>query len=663
MAKVPMKRIEIIALLTDGKSVIERLQRRGVVDIMQYQGENDHHKVEKFNTEQSVRIFEKNASIINQALAVLDEYSPEKKSLLSAFEPRTAITTDRFEELASKAEESISVSNEIIALSQKVKENRASLKSNIQYRSSLESWCGLEVSMRFKGTGLTTAFIGTLPGAWDRETLLESLKIDPETSLPAEVQIIYSYSEQSGIFVLCHKDFKDECSKALRELGFALPAVITKSPPAEVIQEYKQKATQLENDIARFTANISDKADQRQHLLFTLDYLSMRADKYRALENLALTRSTMIINGYVPTEKADGLAAELQNKYTASITISQPTDDEEPPVAFKNVMPVAALEDITESYDMPSKTDVDPNAVMSFFYYAFFGLMLSDAGYGLIMVLVTGLILKLKKPEGNSRRNMQKFFLCGLSTIFWGALFGSWFGDVVRVVSGTFLGKEVILRPIWFDPVTKPMDLLIFSLVLGFIQVVVGLGVKFYMLWRERKRLDAIFDVGFWWVLFAGIVLLILPTAITTSLPLDTIGKVVALTGGAGLLFTGGRSSPGIAGKIFGGLGSLYGITGYFSDILSYCRLMALGLVTGIICSVVNTIGAMVGNGIIGAIMFILVFIAGHLINFGINALGAYVHCNRLQYVEFFSKFYEGGGRLFKPLNVNTKHYKFKEEH
>ncbi|MDD2363135.1 MAG: V-type ATP synthase subunit I [Oscillospiraceae bacterium] len=663
MAKVPMKRIEIITLLTDGKSVIERLQRRGVVDIMQYQGEDGQQKIEKVSTEQSVQIFEKNASIIDQAITVLDGYSPEKKSLLSAFEPRAAVTTEQFGEMALKAEESIRISNDIISLSQKIKENRASLKANNQYRASLESWRELEVPMRFKGTGLTAAFIGTLPGAWDRETLLESLKPDPETPLPAEVQIVYSYSEQSGIFVLCHKDYKDECSKSLRELGFALPSVITGKPPAQVIQEYEQKAQQLEDEIVRLTADIIDKADQRQQLLFTLDYLSMRADKYRALENLALTNSTMIINGYIPAEKADALANELQNKYIASVTVSQPTRDEEPPVAFKNAMPAAAIEDITESYDMPSKTDVDPNPVMAFFYYAFFGLMLSDAGYGLLMALATGFILKFKKPEGNTRRNMQKFFICGLSTIFWGALFGSWFGDIVRVVSSTFFGKEVILGPIWFDPVTQPMKLLVFSLILGFIQVVVGLGVKFYMLWREGKRLDAIFDVGFWWILFAGIILLILPMVITTSIPLGTIGKAVALIGVAGLLITGGRDSPSIVGKIFGGLGGLYGITGYFSDILSYCRLMALGLVTGIIGSVVNSIGSMMGDGILGAVMLGVVFIFGHLVNFGINALGAYVHCNRLQYVEFFSKFYEGGGRLFKPFNVNTKHYKFKEEH
>lgn len=257
------------------------------------------------------------------------------------------------------------------------------------------------------------------------------------------------------------------------------------------------------------------------------------------------------------------------------------------------------------------------------------------------------------------KRNMQKFMLCGLSTVFWGALFGSWFGSFVLKVN--LFGQEISLSPIWFDPVAQPMTLLILSFALGFIQVVVGLGVKFYMLWRSGDKLGAVFDIGFWWVLFAGI-LTVLASSMVSIPRLDTIGIGVAAAGAFGLLLTQGRSSPSIFGKLLGGLGSLYGITGYFSDILSYCRLMALGLVTGIIGTVVNTIGSMGGKGIAGTILFIIVFIFGHSVNLGINVLGAYVHCNRLQYVEFFSKFYEGGGRPYSPLKVNTKHYKFKEE-
>lgn len=613
-------------------------------------------------TAQSVRLFERNADSVNQALYILDEYSPVKKPLLSAFSPRVGLTTSEFAKMADKVELTIRKSHEIISLYKKIDERRARLKSLSNAAAVLETWRALEVPMKFTGTSKTRAFIGCLPGLWDRQALLTLLEPQTDTPFPAHVQIVYSRREQSGVFVLCHRDCEQICEKVLRENGFALPPQTTDKPPAEVISEYENEIGKIRLEIEDLSNSIAKNSGLRENMLFTLDYLAMRMDKYRALEQLAVTRRTIVINGYIPADKADALADELTEKHNACVTISQPSEQEQPPVAFKNSMPAAALEDITESYSMPSKTDVDPNAVMAVFYYLFFGLMLSDAGYGLIMTIATALILLFKKPEGNTRRNMQKFMLCGLSTIFWGALFGSWFGDIVRVVSLNFFGNEVKLAPIWFDPVTAPMKLLMFSLVLGFIHVVVGLGVKFYVLWRQGNRLDAVLDIGLWWVVFAGITLIIIPMATDTKLPLDTIGKGVAAAGALGLLVTQGRGSPSIIGKIMGGLGSLYGITGYFSDILSYCRLMALGLVTGIIGSVINTIGSLNGGGVGGAVMLTLVFIAGHSINLGINALGAYVHCNRLQYVEFFSKFYEGGGTLYSPLKVNTKMYKFKEE-
>ncbi len=663
MAKVHMKHIEIITLITDAKSVVERLQRRGVVDLIQYQSTDELDQFEKIDATQSINLFERNSSTVHQALAVLNKYVPENKSLLSSFSPRIGITTAEFAKMAENVEPSMRKSYEIISLDRKIDEHRINLKSLYNAIEALESWRMLEVPMRFSGTAQTKAFIGTLPGLWDREKLLSALKSSPDKPLLADVQIVYSYREQSGIFLLCHKEYEQDCERALREIGFALPPQMTDKIPTDAIANYESQVKYIKQDIKNLTDTICKMAEVRKQLVFTLDYLSMRVDKYRALEQFAITRRTMIIEGYVPADSSAILAAELMQKYTICVTVSEPSELDQPPVAFKNIMPAAAIEDITESYSIPSKTDVDPNPVMAVFYYLFFGLMLSDAGYGLLMTIATALVLYFKKPEGSMRRNMQKFMLCGISTVFWGALFGSWFGDIVSVVSLNFFGREVILAPIWFNPVSDPMKLLMFSLVLGFIQVVVGLGVKFYMLWNDGNRLDAVFDVGLWWVIFAGIVLVIAPMAIDTTMPLDKIGIAVAVAGAIGLVATQGRNSKGIFGKILGGIGSLYDITGYFSDILSYCRLMALGLVTGIIGSVVNTIGSLKGGGIGGAVMLTLVFIVGHSINLGINALGAYVHCNRLQYVEFFSKFYEGGGRLYSPLRVNTKMYKFKEEH
>ena len=265
---------------------------------------------------------------------------------------------------------------------------------------------------------------------------------------------------------------------------------------------------------------------------------------------------------------------------------------------------------------------------------------------------------------------MMKFFYCGLATTFWGFMYGSFFGDLVGAVSRGFFDGSVELPPIWFDPSKDPMKLLILSFLLGFLHICIGLGANFYKLWKNGDKVGAICDVGFWHLTFAGIAILVFPMVapmmapitIPDSVPLSDIGKYVALAGVAGLVLTGGRKAKGIVGKIIGGVGTIYGVTGYFSDLLSYSRLMALGLVTGIIGSVANMIGTLFGSGIVKLAIFIFVFLFFHAINLGISALGAYVHVNRLQYVEFFAKFYEGGGTMFHPFTGNTKHFKIKED-
>ena len=312
---------------------------------------------------------------------------------------------------------------------------------------------------------------------------------------------------------------------------------------------------------------------------------------------------------------------------------------------------------------MPAKKDIDPTPVMAVFYYLFFGLMLSDAGYGCLMVLVSALALKKFPLEGNMRKTMKMFLYSGVSTIFWGALFGTWFGDIVPVICKNFLHRPAPRMAIWFDPVSDPMKLLLFSLGLGILHLFLGLGVHFYQLWTAGKRWDAFCDT-------APIYLLVLGAApvgagMLTEVPaiLNTIGMYVMLVGVILIILTASRTSKNIFARLGGGLYGLYNAaSGYLSDVLSYSRLLALGLATGVIGQVVNLLGTIPENPIVKGILLFFVFIVGHTLNMAINMLGAYVHTNRLQYVELFSKFYEGGGRAFKPFAVHTKYVKFKEE-
>jgi len=326
--------------------------------------------------------------------------------------------------------------------------------------------------------------------------------------------------------------------------------------------------------------------------------------------------------------------------------IRKPEEDEETPVLLDNPRLVQPFEAITEMYSLPNSKEVDPNTLMAPFYFIFFGMMVSDAGYGLLMSIITGILLIKYKFEGLLDKLLRLLFLGGISTFIWGALFGGWFGDIVSAVTS---GRYSI-PPLWFNPMNNPMKLLICSLILGAIHLFVAMGIQGYKKIKEGKILDAIFDTGFWYIFLIGLGLLLLGGTA------GTIGKYMAITGAVLLVLTQGRSEKNIIKKFTKGVLSLYDAVGFMSDVLSYSRLLALGLATGVIASVINAMGTLIGFNPLGIIVLIIVFIVGHVFNLVINALGAYVHASRLQYVEFFGKFFEGGGKAYKPFKVNTKY-------
>ncbi|MBQ7039838.1 MAG: V-type ATP synthase subunit I, partial [Clostridia bacterium] len=406
---------------------------------------------------------------------------------------------------------------------------------------------------------------------------------------------------------------------------------------------------------------ISDCAERRGEIQMFYDHILMRRDKYTELEKLKQTELTFVMEGYVPESEAELVKQKLEETVSVYVNISDVPEDEEAPVLLKNNGFARPVEGITKTYSMPGRTDVDPNSIMAFFYYLFFGMMFSDAGYGLLLALGAGYLGFFAKVERGTKENMRMFCYCGISTTFWGLMYGSFFGNLIPVLGETFFGSVWTLKPIWLDPVQEPLTLLIVSVAMGLFQILIGLGIKFYMIWRQGEKLAAIFDVGLWMLVLSGICLFAGGMALGNSIVGD-VGMYAAIFGAAGLVLTQGRNSKNIIGKLFGGILSLYDITSYVSDALSYSRLMALGLATGVIAQVVNTMGSLAGGGVVGAVMFGAVFIVGHALNFAINCLGAYVHTNRLQYVEFFGKFYEGGGRAFAPLKMDTKYYEFMEE-
>ena len=542
---------------------------------------------------------------------------------------RTEVEKHAFGREAMQIDRIMNIAGEIIRNNRIITDSEAQIAQNNIKSDTLEQWKKLDVPLDFKGTAATSAIIGSLPYMADSDSI--------EAELPEGCfcEIISASKEQTNIFLLCSKTVFEEAMNALRMMSFIPVSESESKTPSELIKLYSQENSDLQQKIVECENRIIELQTERKQLKFAVDYLQMRKDKYDVLSSLGFTETTFVLNGYIPEKYCESLQKELEAKYTVFIEYTDPSDEDDVPVLLENSRFSSPVESITRMYAMPGKKDVDPTPVMSFFYYLFFGMMLSDAMF----------------------RN------CGISTLIWGALFGSWFGDIVQVIGKEFCGKQIGSIALWFEPMNDPIKLLLYAFGLGILHLFLGVAVSFRMSWDEGRKLDDVLDTLPIYMIVLGAAPL--GASILTDVPaiLKSIGTPLLLAGVVLLVLTSGRSSKSLFGKFFGGLYALYNTaTGYLGDILSYSRLLALGLATGSIASVINLIGTMPQNLVFKAILLVIVFIVGHTVNLAINLLGAYVHTDRLQFVELFSKFYTGGGREFAPLTVNTKYIKFKEE-
>ena len=470
---------------------------------------------------------------------------------------------------------------------------------------------------------------------------------------------------------VCSKNDADKIDDALRRMNFSRPPM-SDDIPAKQAEALKSVIRETEERIISLNDRIAEYAPKRDSFRFIIDYYTLRADKYNVISGLAQSRRTFILTGFIPERDCAALEQELNSRFDLCVEFSEPSENDDVPVLLKNNAFATPVEGVVESYSLPSRGELDPSMPVACFYYIMFGMMLSDAAYGALMSLATGILLvKYKNMEKSTRKMLSMFFFCGLGTIISGVLFGSYFGDAPAVISKTFFnnpdGGKVWY---WIDPLNQPMKMLVVSFALGIIHLFTGLGINLYTAFKQHRYLDGIYDAVFWYLLVGGLIAFGLTTDMVTDMfqlskipaIYGSVGSKLAIVGAIGIILTGGRESKNWFKRILKGLYALYNVTGYLSDILSYSRLLALGLATSVISSVFNQMGSMFGNSALGVVMFIIIFLIGHAMNMAINALGAYVHTNRLQFVEFFGKFYSGGGRKFEPFAVNTKYFKFKEE-
>lgn len=369
-------------------------------------------------------------------------------------------------------------------------------------------------------------------------------------------------------------------------------------------------------------------------------------DKVKLFE----TDKTVYFEGWVREDQLKEVEIELNEKVGSNIELLDVDEDEVVPTYTKNNKFVSNFETITNMFSVPNPNELDPNPMMSFWYWLIFGIMMGDVGYGLVMVVFFSLFNKLKKPKGDFKKLINVFKYSGISSIIFGVLLGSFFGasfDLLNMI-GKLFGNDQLTSVI-FDPINDPLPMLVLSIAIGVVHIISGLILKIINEIRRKEVITALSDGLSWIIILVGIALFVLvkPTL---------IGIITVLIGALMLIITKALSGSGFVGKILAGSGSIMEVSNYLGDILSYSRILALSLSTAVIAFTFNLLADMVSGSIIGFLLAIIIYIIGHVFNFAMGLLSAYVHDGRLQYLEFYGKFYEGGGTLFEPFTYELKY-------
>ncbi len=656
MSKLKMLKFEAATLQNRKHDLLEQLQKSGIAQLEKV----DDARLFPDENQDKISEYEKRASTVADAMSVLGEYGIDFG--VGMFSGRKVIDWNDYVKACDEAEEYLAYSTEIQSLHKSISDSKSEIVRCNTLIDSLFSWQKLDVPAGGVSTQFTSVHVGSFP----REYTYEALACEIAAALPHVneycFEIVHASKLITCVVVICHRDCEKELMSFLRSLSFTAPADTAGTDVKERLDELQQKVAECESVVESAKKNILAHTEKAEKFKIAFDVFNVKCDEYRALSDVKLSDNTAYITGYVP-EKYAGRLSKAIEKSGGAVVFSKPDDDDDVPVLLSNGKFSEPVEGIVEMYAVPGKNDIDPSKVMAFFYYLLFGMMLSDAGYGLVLALGSFLILKFTSVEGGMRRTLRMFVYCGISTLFWGALFGSWFGDAIPVICREFLGMgEIPSIALWFDPISDPITLLLFSFVIGIVHLFIGLGALGYMKWRDGDKIGAFCDTVPIMMTVTGAAPLAAGVLVSVPSAVTGVAKYLAIVGVILIVLTASRSGN-IFLRLGGGLYGLYNIaSGYLSDILSYSRLLALGLATGCIGSVVNMLAVMVQTPVLKVIVFVVVFILGHTLNMAINVLGAYVHTNRLQFVELFSKFYEGGGRAFNPLKFNTKFFKLKEE-
>ena len=634
-----MKKLRICGVSEEQTQLIRQLQLLGSVEIGAPCTLTDTQGVQVFcaGDGKSADALLRTSARLTSALETLKHYETKKGGLFAARPEKTIGELFSDEAYAAALDTAQAVLD-----AQDARSRLAAEKSRLTaVRESFVPWQQLPLPLETLGTQHTRILLGTVPAQTDLEALRARV-----FEAADEVQLEQISADQQSLYLLVfvHKCAAEAVGAALREAGFALTTFDgVQGTAAENIRRTDEAIAACEQQDAEKLAELTALAAQKPALQLAFDRCTQEISKAQAADRLVHSEKTFCLGGWVPCEDVGKLEALLSG-FCCAWELTDPAPEEYPdvPVKLKNNKLTWPLNMVTEMYSLPAYDGVDPNPLMAPFFILFYGIMMADMGYGLLMILASIIITKKSRPKGTSGQMFGLMFSCGISTFLMGALTGGFFGDFLPQLVGIIDPNTTFKAlPSLFTPLDDTITILIGAMALGFVQIVTGMAISFVEKIKKGQIMDAIWEELTWWIVFAGIACMALG-----------VTNIVLYVGLAMVVVGSGWSAKGF-GKVTAIFGSVYNhVTGYFGDILSYSRLMTLMLAGSVIASVFNTLGAIPGN----VVFFLLVSVAGNGLNFALNLLSCYVHDLRLQCLEYFGKFYQDGGKPFEPLAINTKY-------
>ena len=639
MAIVKMKRLRLFGMASDREELLRQLQHLGCVQVQEPAGLLSDPAWSAFTRVDDTALADTRARAdgLKAALDLLKHYAPAKGGFLK---PRPQVTERQlFDEETRRT--ALTAAERIRDQEARITAIRSELSKLAAQKAALAPWLELDMDLSLPSTREVSVTFGALSASADRQEV--------ETALAAaaglcQLQWAGRDREFQYVLVLCHRKAEEAAFELLKTYGYT--PVSLRGWQGTARDNTDRLEAQMEALTQEQTAcreAIVREAPHREALKLCLDRVDQDIQREEVKGRLLTSGATLFLEGWVPAERLGELEA-LLGRYAAAWEAVDPDPEAygQVPIQLKNNAFTRPLNMVTEMYSLPAYGGLDPNPLMAPFFILFYGIMLADMGYGLLMMLASVYVLKKVRPRGGMWNFFALMGLCGISTFVMGAVTGGFFGDFLTQLTTVMGMAQPIVLPALFTPLDDTMMILVGAMCLGFVQIVTGMAISVIEKIKAGNLMDALWEEITWWVVFAGLGLMALGV---TNLVLCA-GLVLVL---AGPLVTG----KGL-GKITGIFSSLYNhITGYFGDILSYSRLMALMLAGSVIAQVFNTLGAIPGN----VILFLIISLAGNTLNFALNLLGCYVHDLRLQCLEFFKNFYVDGGRPFRPLDRTTKYY------